>query len=163
MSIFKRSFLVQLPVLGLVALAAACGGDKGNGGGAAATPADSTTTAAAPAPAPTPAPAAAPASGNVVEVHMTTTQNGAAGEFQPSTITAKKGDTIRFIADGKAAHNVSFPPAENAGKSNLPPASPYLTTPGQTYEVVVNMDAGEYNFQCDPHAAMGMKGKLTVQ
>src|SRR5689334_5593103 len=99
MSIFKRSFLAQLPVLGLVALAAACGGDKGSGGGAAATPADTTTTAAAPAPAPTPAPAA-PASGNVVEVHMVTTQNGASGEFQPSTVTAKKGDTIRFIVDG---------------------------------------------------------------
>jgi plastocyanin len=76
----------------------------------------------------------------------------------------KKGDTVRFITDGKTVHNASFPPAENAGKSNLPPSpGPYLTTPNQNYDVVVNMDPGTYNYQCDPHAAMGMKGTLTVQ
>jgi plastocyanin len=78
-------------------------------------------------------------------------------------VTAKKGDTVRFITDGKTVHNVSFPPAENAGKTNLPAPSPFLTTPNQTYDLVVNMDPGTYHFQCDPHAAMGMKGTLTVQ
>ena len=125
---------------------------------------DTTTAAAAPAVEPA-APAAAPAAtGNVVEVRMVTSANGASGTFEPANVTVKKGDTVRFITDGKTVHNVSFPPADNVGKSNLP-ASPgtYLTTPNQSYDVVVNMDPGTYNFHCDPHATMGMKGVLTVQ
>lgn len=163
-------FMNKLSLLGVAALLAACGGNDSNAGqttdnGAAAPAAEAPATAPATAPAATPeaAPAAAPASGNVVEVHMTTTPDGASGRFEPANVTVKKGDTVRFISDGKAAHNVSFPPAENAGKSNLPAPSPYLTSAGQTYDLVVNMDPGTYNFDCQPHATMGMKGVLTVQ
>jgi plastocyanin len=38
-----------------------------------------------------------------------------------------------------------------------------LATPGQSIDVPVTMGVGEYTFQCDPHAMMGMKGTLTVQ
>jgi plastocyanin len=153
----------KLSLLGVAALLAACGGGDNGGQTAdnsgAAAPAAEAPAAEAPA-----TPPAAPASGNVVEVRMVTTQNGASGVFEPANVTVKKGDTVRFIAaDNLAAHNVSFPPAENAGKSNLPGPSPYITTTGATYDVPVTMDAGTYNFQCDPHAAMGMKGVLTVQ
>jgi plastocyanin len=153
----------KLPLLGMVALLAACGGGDDR---AATTNTDSDTTTAAAAPVAAPAPAAAPAAaqGNVVEVHMVTTPDGASGRFEPANVTVKKGDTVRFITDGKTVHNVSFPPAENPGKSNLPPSpGPYLTTPNQNYDVVANMDPGTYNFHCDPHVTMGMKGVLTVQ
>ena len=150
----------KLPLLGLLAVLAACGGGDQK---AATTDTDTTTAAAAPAAAPAPA-APAAAQGNVVEVRMVTTPDGASGRFEPANVTVKKGDTVRFITDGKTVHNASFPPAENPGKSNLPPSpGPYLTTPNQNYDVVVNMDPGTYNYQCDPHAAMGMKGVLTVQ
>ena len=49
----------------------------------------------------------------------------------------------------------------NAGKSNLPPHSPYVTAAGTSVDVPVNMDAGTYNFQCDPHAS-SMNGGFTV-
>jgi len=148
--IFKRIF----PVFGLALLTACGGGDK---------PAEDTAaTAEAPA-APaqnTPAPAAG---GNVIEVQMTTTQNGASGEFQPSQISAKKGDIIRFVqVQTGVPHNVNFQTQENAGKPGLPGPSKYLTQQGETVDVPVTMDAGTYDFQCDPHATMGMKGKLTV-
>jgi plastocyanin len=152
----------KLPLLGLVGLLAACGGGSDR---PATTDTDTTTAAAAPA-APAAAPATAPAAaqGNVVEVHMVTSPDGASGHFEPANVTVKKGDTVRFITDGKTVHNASFPPAENVGKSNLPPSpGPFLTTPNQNYDVVVTMDPGTYNYQCDPHAAMGMKGVLTVQ
>jgi plastocyanin len=151
----------RLPLLGLAALLAACGGGDQK---AATTDIDTTTAAAAPA-APAAAPAVAPAAaGNVVEVRMVTSADGASGTFEPANVTVKKGDTLRFITDGKTVHNASFQPAENPGKSNLPPSpGPYLTTPNQSYDVVVNMDPGTYNFVCDPHATMGMKGTLTVQ
>jgi len=158
MSSFKRNILA-LPVLGMLAFVAACGGGD-EGGQAASGGAES----AAPAPAPASGGETAPAAqGTVHEVKMVTTQNGASGVFEPANLTVKKGDTIRFTTDGLAAHNVSFPAAENAGAANLPPATPYTTTAGQTQEIVVGMDAGTYTFQCDPHATMGMKGTLTVQ
>ncbi|HEV7591047.1 MAG TPA: plastocyanin/azurin family copper-binding protein [Longimicrobium sp.] len=154
----------KLPLLGLVALLAACGGGNDR---PATTTTDTTTAAAAPAtpaPAVAPAPAPAVAQGNVVEVHMVTTPDGASGRYEPANVTVKKGDTVRFITDGKTVHNVSFPPADNPGKTNLPPSpGPYLTTPNQNYDVVANMDPGTYNFHCDPHFATGMKGVLTVQ
>jgi plastocyanin len=151
----------KLPLLGLAALLAACGGGADR---PAATTTDTTTAAAAPA-TPAVAPAApAAAAGNVVEVHMVTTPDGASGHFEPANVTVKKGDTVRFITDGKTVHNASFPPADNPGKSNLPPSpGTYLTTPNQTFDLVVNLEPGTYNYQCDPHAAMGMKGVLTVQ
>jgi plastocyanin len=159
MSIFKK-----LPVLGMLALAAACGGGD-EGGQTADTGAASGTETAAPAPAPaTGTETAAPAGqGTVHEVKMVTTQGGASGVFEPANLTVKKGDVIRFTNDGGAAHNVSFPAAENAGAAGLPAATPYLTTAGQTAEVQVTMDAGTYTYQCDPHAPMGMKGTITVQ
>jgi len=151
----------KLPLLGLVALLAACGGGDEK---AATTDTDTTTAAVAPAaPAVAPAPAPAAAQGNVVEVHMVTTADNASGHFEPANVTVKKGDTVRFITDGKTVHNVSFPPAENVGKSNLPPPGTFLTAPNQNYDLVVTMDPGTYNFQCDPHVGMGMKGVLTVQ
>lgn len=152
---FKRNLLV----MGMMAFVAACGGGDNQGGSEPASDAGAAAPAAE-APATTPAPAA---SGTVHEVKMVTTQNGASGVFEPANITVKAGDTVRFTTDGMAPHNVSFPPAENAGKTDLPPAGQYLTQAGQTYDVVASMAPGTYTIQCDPHAAMGMKATLTVQ
>ena len=161
MSTFKRSFFVQAPVFALLAFAAACGGSEQPAGGSAET----TPAAEAPAAPAGDQTAAAPAGqGQVIEIHMKTTNNGASGVFEPAQVTAKKGDILRFINDGGAAHNANFAgDPENAGKAGLPAATPYATAAGQTVDVQVTMDPGTYSFQCDPHAAMGMKGKLTVE
>jgi plastocyanin len=104
--------------------------------------------------------AAPAATGTVIEVKMITDDKG--NYFEPATITAKQGDVLRFtLVSG--VHNVSFPAASNAGASGLPEMSPYLQLPGQTHDVAVTLSAGEYAFQCDPHAALGMTGTLTVQ
>jgi plastocyanin len=60
-------------------------------------------------------------------------------------------------------HNVHFLPDSNTIKTGLPPASDMLQLPDQTYDLVVSMQPGHYYFQCDPHAALGMKGKLEVE
>jgi plastocyanin len=160
MAIFRRDVLVKLSALGMIVIAAGCGGD--NGGDAATEDTTSAPAAAAPAP-PAPAPAATPAAGGrVIEVRMVTTQGGASGEYQPAQVNARVGDTIRFINDGGAAHNASFPADQNAGASGLPGPGPLLTQANQTYDVPVTFGPGTYNFQCDPHALLGMKGTLTV-
>jgi plastocyanin len=38
-----------------------------------------------------------------------------------------------------------------------------LQLPGQTFDLPVNLEPGTYYFQCDAHAALGMKGHVTVK
>lgn len=132
--------------LALTLALTACGGED------TTTPADRTsggTPSAAPAP-----------TGTVIEVKMVT--DGAGNYFEPADLTVKPGDVVRFVLDS-GVHNVSFPAAENAGARDLPEASPYLQLPGQTWDLVVDMAPGTYQYQCDPHALLGMVGTLTVQ
>jgi plastocyanin len=138
----------------LTVVLAACGGD-GDGPPAPAAGADVAQDAAPAAPVqPT---------GNVIEVHMATTMGGGSGEYQPVDVTARRGDVLRFVNDGGVAHNVSFPASLNPGAVNLPPPSPYLVEEGATHDILVELAPGEYEFQCDPHVMMGMRGRLIVE
>ncbi|HEX8394906.1 MAG TPA: plastocyanin/azurin family copper-binding protein [Longimicrobium sp.] len=157
--------LMKLPVLGLVALAAACGGGEGSDTAATTSESAPTTATEAPAtPAPAPAPAPTAGTGTVHDVKMVTTQGGASGEFQPTQITVKRGDKIRWtMADGQAAHNVSFTLAQGNPAGFTPPAdSPLYSAADQTYEIPADWAPGTYNYVCMPHAGMGMKGSITV-
>ena len=165
----------KLPILGLLALAAACGGGGGDTETAAnttdtavtsGTPTVTTTPAAAPAaPSTTGAPVTPDAGGQVHEVRMVTTQNGASGQFEPATINVKKGDVIRWtMADAQAVHNVSFSQAQgNPAGFTAPPDSPMYTQEGQSYELKVDMNPGTYNYVCVPPVTTGMVGAVTVQ
>lgn len=88
--------------------------------------------------------------------------DGTGNYFKPNKIEAKKGDVLRYVLKA-GVHNVHFLPDSNTIKTGLPPASELLQLPGQTYDLVVNMQEGHYYFQCDPHAALGMKGTLEVE
>ena len=147
---FNKS-LWQLPALSLLVLSAACGGQ----GEAAPAASENAATAEAPA-AQTAAPAAG---GQVIEVKMT--MGTGQPVFDPAQVTAKPGDIVRFV-NVDNVHNVSFPADKNASAANLPAPSPYLATAGQAYDLKVELQPGTYTFQCDPHAAMGMVGQLTV-
>lgn len=126
--------------------------------------ADQTAVAAVEAPA-AGADAAVPATaGTVHEVRMMTTQGGAAGVFEPAKLTVKQGDVVRFVmADAQSAHNVYFDPSQNPAGAALPAPSPYLTQAGESWEMTADMAAGSYDYICQPHAAMGMTGQITVQ
>ena len=82
--------------------------------------------------------------------------------FSPATVEAKQGDVVRYTL-GQGVHNVHFLPDSNPNVQGLPPASEMLQLPGQTYDVKVTFAPGTYYFQCDPHAALGMKGHLIVE
>jgi plastocyanin len=82
--------------------------------------------------------------------------------FKPNKFEVHRGDKIVFtLASG--VHNVHFLPDSNPGKPWLPPASDMLQLPGQTYELLVALAPGKYYFQCDPHALLGMIGRLEVE
>jgi plastocyanin len=121
-------------------------------------------TDSAPAPpADTEAPAAAPAvaaTGNVIEIKAITDDAG--NRFEPSEVKAKPGDVLRLVL-ASGVHNLSFPAEKNAGATGMPGPSDMLQLPGQTHDVSVTFGPGEFHFQCDPHAALGMIGKLEVE
>jgi plastocyanin len=140
----KLSNLLGFAALSTALLAAACGGTDApanTGQGSAAAPAPSVA-----------------ATGNVVEVGMV---SGRGELFEPADVTVKRGDVVRFkLVSG--VHNASFPANKNPNGVSLPAATPYLQAPGQTHDMLVDLPAGVYHYQCDPHAALGMVGTLTV-
>lgn len=136
-----------LPAIAVFLLAgsvAACGAEKKEAGEAGESP---STVAAA-------------AGGDTIIVEMHSDAIG--NYYKPNEIEAEKGDVVRFILKS-GVHNVNFLPDSNEIKNGLPPASEMLQLPDQTYDLVVSLDEGEYYFQCDPHALLGMKGKLEVE
>lgn len=163
----------KLPILGLMVLAAACGGGgeteqaattTDNTAAQSGTPTVATTPSATPATPTAGAPVTPDAGGQVHEVRMVTTQNGASGVFEPAQINVKKGDVIKWVmADGQAVHNVSFSQAQGNPGGFSAPDSPMYTQQGQSYELKVDWNPGTYNYVCTPHAMMGMTGSVTVQ
>jgi plastocyanin len=127
-----------------ITLLAACGGTEAparttNGAATSAEPAVETT-------------------GVVHEVGMV---SGRGELFEPADITVQRGDVVRFkLISG--VHNASFPANKNPNGVTLPAATPYLQAPGQTHDMVIDLPPGEYYYHCDPHAALGMVGTITV-
>jgi plastocyanin len=149
--------ILTLSSIAALAMLAACGGDQKPAGEQTAPPAGAATAAAAATGGPfTPDPG-----GKVITVELSS--DGAGNYFKPAEIHAKRGDVVRYTLK-VGVHNVHFLADSNAGRSGYPQApSDLLQLPGQTWDVAVKMPAGTYYFQCDPHAALGMKGHLIVE
>lgn len=100
-----------------------------------------------------------PVTGRIIEVRMVTDERG--NYFAPARITARPGDVLRLrLVSG--VHNLSFFPA-GADSAILPSPTGLLQAEGQTMDVPVSLPPGQYRFQCDPHAQLGMVGTLTVE
>lgn len=136
-------------ILWLLAVLVACGGG------------DEETATPMPSAGPAPAGQVQPApGGKVITVEMLTDEKGN-NLFRPNAIDANEGDVLRFtLVSG--VHNVHFPADSNRTAKNLPRASDLLQLPGQTYDVLLDWEEGQYFFQCDPHALLGMVGRLTI-
>jgi plastocyanin len=175
-----------IALLTSAAILGACGGEKQPAADtsaattattpAATTPATDSATAATPGAATTPAAgaaAAAPATGQTHEVKMTGDATGY--KFDPANITVKQGDAIKFIMVSGGPHNVAFQNVTDAAAkaqldANMPGqkmgelTGPLLMAPNEAYIIsFAKVPAGKYDFICTPHAAMNMKGAVTVQ
>lgn len=98
--------------------------------------------------------------GRVITVELYSDEKG--NYFKPAKLEAHRGDLIRFTLKS-GVHNVHFLPDSNPGAQGLPPASEFLQIPDQTWDFVVSLAHGHYFFQCDPHALLGMIGRLEVE
>jgi plastocyanin len=111
--------------------------------------------------APTAAPAASvKPTGRVIVVELYSDEKG--NYFKPAKFEAHRGDLVRFTLKS-GVHNVHFLPDSNPGAQGLPAASEFLQLPDQTWDYVVSLGHGKYYFQCDPHALLGMTGRLEVE
>ena len=115
--------------------------------------------------------AMAPITGKTVEVKMI--GDGQTYKFDPANVTIKAGDGVKFTMVSGGPHNVAFLDVPAASKSqlmaNMPNqmkelTSPMMMNPNENYTVsFAKVAPGAYNYHCEPHAAMGMKGTITVQ
>lgn len=102
-------------------------------------------------------------------------QHGEHFVFEPTNLTIKAGDIVRFVNVSGGAHNVSFDPAKvpDDVERVLAAAMPnqmqplwgeLVTAPNAAYTVsFAGVKPGRYEFFCMPHMAVGMKGTVTVQ
>ena len=148
-----QRFLSGAPVA-LTCFVLACGGGE--------QPASDTATATPPPSSPSTSGAQTPDAGRkVITVEMTTDEKGV-NKFTPADFEAHRGDVLRFtLVTG--VHNVHFLADSNPPGIALPPASALLQLPGQTVDIKVTWSPGKYYFQCDPHALLGMIGRLEVE
>ena len=85
-------------------------------------------------------------------------QMGAGGNlvFEPNELTVSAGDTVTFVNGDLPPHNVVFLDHPELSHPDLAFMS------GEQFPVTLT-EAGDYEFQCEPHAGAGMKGVIHVQ
>ncbi len=86
-------------------------------------------------------------------------------QFEPATITIKAGDTVTWVNNKMAPHNVIFDEAQVPGGKDVADAlsQTQLTfAPGESYSSKFT-EPGEYSYFCAPHRGAGMVGKVIVE
>ncbi len=88
--------------------------------------------------------------------------------FEPSTITVKPGDTVTWVNNKMAPHNVIFDDAGSPGEKELADSISHtqLTfAPGENYSTTFtgDMPTGTYTYYCAPHRGAGMVGKVILE
>ena len=76
--------------------------------------------------------------------------------FEPCELNISVGESVTFVNNELPPHNVMFDePYQEMSHNDL------AFTSGETFDVTFDK-AGDYYFQCDPHAGAGMKGVIHV-
>ncbi|WP_293017470.1 plastocyanin [Moorena sp. SIO3I8] len=101
--------------------------------------------------APEPAAAAAP---ETYTVKMGT-DNGQL-KFDPSVLTIKPGDTVKWVMNKIGPHNVIVEGNESLSHKNM------LMSAGSSYTSTFD-EPGKYSYYCAPHRGAGMVGKINVE
>ncbi|ABB57118.1 plastocyanin [Synechococcus elongatus] len=97
---------------------------------------------------------AAPASAQTVAIKMGA-DNGMLA-FEPSTIEIQAGDTVQWVNNKLAPHNVVVEGQPELSHKDL------AFSPGETFEATFS-EPGTYTYYCEPHRGAGMVGKIVVQ
>jgi plastocyanin len=138
-----RNILPLLLVIVAVGVGAGCGGDDDDDETAATT---ATTTEAG-------------GGGGGQTVEMTEF------EFEPNDLTASQGDTITAENTGSTVHNLTIEEGPDPEKASTELAATPDVDAGQSGEVTVDVDPGEYALVCTiaNHRELGMVGTIKVE
>ena len=99
--------------------------------------------------------------GKVIVIEATTDEKG--NFFTPNEIEAPQGRCASVHAQDRSSQRQFSSGFRIPVKPVSRLRASMLQLPGQTLDIPVNFAAGKYYFQCDPHAALGMKGHLEVE
>ena len=76
--------------------------------------------------------------------------------FEPCEVTINVGDTVTFKNNELPPHNMMVADHPEYSHNDL------AFAPGESFDVTFDK-AGDYKFQCDPHAGAGMIGVIHVE
>lgn len=88
--------------------------------------------------------------------------------FQPAKLAVKAGDTVTWVNNKMAPHNVIFDASGVPGDKALADKvshSKLTFAPGENYSTTftADMPAGDYRYFCAPHRGAGMIGTITLE
>lgn len=88
--------------------------------------------------------------------------------FEPAKLSVKAGDTVTWVNNKMAPHNVVFDANQIPGDKALADKishSQLTFAPGENYSTTftADMPAGDYTYFCAPHRGAGMVGTITVE
>ncbi len=95
-----------------------------------------------------------PAAAETVTVKMGADSGALA--FDPSTVTIKAGDTVKWVNNKLSPHNVVFDGHDELSHKAL------VFSPGEEYASTF-AEPGTYDYYCAPHRGAGMVGKVVVE
>ena len=75
--------------------------------------------------------------------------------FEPNEVSISAGDTVTFTNGDLPPHNMVVTDHPELSHSDL------AFVGGESFTVTFD-EAGDYEFQCEPHAGAGMKGVIHV-
>ena len=76
--------------------------------------------------------------------------------FEPNEVTIPAGDTVTFVNGDLPPHNMVIEGFPELSHPDL------AFVGGESFNVTFTR-AGDYEFQCEPHAGAGMKGVIHVE
>jgi plastocyanin len=105
----------------------------------------------------------------------TTTEAGGGGggqtvemtefEFEPNDLTASQGDTITAENTGSTVHNLTIEEGSDPEQASTEVAATPDVDAGQSGELTVDADPGEYSIVCTiaNHRELGMIGTIRIE
>ena len=97
-----------------------------------------------------------PATAATVTVEMGAS-SGPPLQFVPQTVTISAGDSVKWVNNKFAPHNVMF-----EGKAAKLSHKQLAFKPGESFTTTFE-EPGTYTYFCQPHRSSGMVGKVVVQ
>ncbi len=113
-----------------------------------------------------------PASASATNYNVKMGDDAGGLKFDPAVVTVKPGDTVTWVNNKVAPHNVIFDQAATPGEKDAAKAltgaishTQLTFSPGESYSTTFtdDMPEGTYSYYCAPHRGAGMVAKVILE